>query len=309
MQWCSVMVDAHDDATITFLGAAETVTGSRYLVDAAGARVLVECGLFQGWKKLRLRNWAPLPVEPSSIDAVVLTHAHIDHSGYLPRLCKTGFAGPVYCTRGTADLLRVLLPDCGHLHEEEARHANQRGYSRHTPALPLYTREDAERSLAQLVVLRYRQEFTVAPGVSARFTRAGHIIGSACLRLQVGTTGIAFTGDVGRPQDPIMRAADPLDPADVLVTESTYGDRRHPEESVQDVVEKIVNQTAARGGVIVVPAFAVGRAQHLLHVLTELADARRIPDLSIHLDSPMAIDATGLFFVISPAGVAGANVA
>ncbi len=272
------------------------MTGSRYLIDTSAARVLVECGLFQGWKKLRLRNWAPLPFEPSSLDAVVLTHAHIDHSGYLPRLCAMGFAGPVYCTPGTADLLRILLPDCGHLQEEEARHANLRGYSRHRPALPLYTRDDAERSLAQLVTRPYGEEFAIARGVAGRFTRAGHIIGSACLHLQAGATAFGFTGDVGRPDDPIMRAADPLPPADVLVTESTYGDRRHPAESVEDAVEVVINRTAEKGGVIVVPAFAVGRAQHLLHVLTELAHARRIPDLPIFLDSPLAIDATHLFF-------------
>lgn len=283
-------------AAIHFLGAAETVTGSRYLVDTGAARVLVECGLFQGWKKLRLRNWAPLPFAPSSIDAVVLTHAHIDHSGYLPRLCKLGFAGPVYCTRGTADLLRILLPDCGHLQEEEARHANLRGYSKHTPALPLYTREDAERALARLVAIPYREEFPVATDVSGRFTRAGHIIGSACLHLQAGATGIAFTGDVGRPEDPIMRPPDPLGPADLLVTESTYGDRRHPPESPADAVALVVNQTVENGGAVIVPAFAVGRAQHLLHILTQLAHQRRIPDLPIFLDSPMAIDATGLFF-------------
>ncbi|HEU5060692.1 MAG TPA: MBL fold metallo-hydrolase [Kofleriaceae bacterium] len=281
---------------IRFLGAAETVTGSRYLVEAGGARVLVECGLFQGWKKLRLRNWAPLPVEPSSLDAVVLTHAHIDHSGYLPRLCTLGFAGPVYCTQGTADLLRILLPDCGHLQEEEARHANLRGYSKHSPALPLYTREDAERSLDRLVAVPYREEFAVAAGVAGRFTRAGHIIGSACLHLQAGATGIAFTGDVGRPEDPIMRPPDPLPRADVLVTESTYGDRRHPPGSAEDAVAQVIERTVEKRGALIVPAFAVGRAQHLLHVVTELAHQRRIPDLPIFLDSPMAIDATGLFF-------------
>jgi metallo-beta-lactamase family protein len=281
---------------LTFVGAAETVTGSRYLLETAGSRVLVECGLFQGWKKLRLKNWAPLPFEPSSLDAVMLTHAHIDHSGYLPRLCKMGFAGPVYCTRGTADLLRILLPDCGHLQEEEARHANQRGYSRHSPALPLYTREDAERCLEQLVAVPYDRQSEVASGVSALFTRAGHIIGSACLHLDVGATRIGFTGDVGRPHDPIMKPAAPLPPADVLVTESTYGDRRHPAESVHAVLETIVNETVASGGALIVPAFAVGRAQHLLHVVTELVHERRIPELPIFLDSPMAIDATGLFF-------------
>lgn len=292
-----VMPSPHDGTpTITFLGAAETVTGSRYLVDTGGARVLVDCGLFQGWKKLRERNWAPLAFDPAAIDAVVLTHAHIDHSGYLPRLCRSGFTGPVYCTRGTLDLLRILLPDCGHLQEEEARHANQRGYSKHRPALPLYTRADAEECLRQVVAGPCGEELAVASGVSAQFSRAGHIIGAATVRLRASDTTIAFTGDVGRPHDPIMRPPAPLLPADFVVTESTYGDRRHPAESVHDVVEKAVNETVGRGGALVVPAFAVGRAQHLLHILTELAHAGRIPDLPLYLDSPMAIDATGLFF-------------
>lgn len=283
-------------ASITFLGAAETVTGSRYLIETGAARVMVECGLFQGWKKLRERNWASLPFDPSTLDAVVLTHAHIDHSGFLPRLCQSGFSGPVYCTRGTADLLGILLPDSGHLQEEEARHANQRGYSKHKPALPLYTRADAEQCLERLVPVPYGDVFPVAAGIAGRFTRAGHIIGSACLDLRVGATRVAFTGDVGRPDDPIMKPADPLGAADVLVTESTYGDRRHPAGSVNAVVEKTVNETVAKGGAVIVPAFAVGRAQHLLHLLTELVHEKRIPPLPIFLDSPMAIDATGLFF-------------
>ena len=280
---------------LRFLGAAETVTGSRYLVETGEARVLVDCGLFQGWKKLRERNWAPLPLSPSSLDAVVLTHAHIDHSGYLPRLASAGFSGPVHCTRGTRDLLHILLPDAGHLQEEEARHANLRGYSKHRPALPLFTRAQAERCLEQLVPAPYGERFEVAPGVSARFTRAGHIVGAACLELRAGEVTIAFTGDVGRPGDPIMKPPDPLGPADYLVTESTYGDRRHPAEVVNGVVERVVNQTAERKGVLLVPAFAVGRAQHLLHILSQLRRDRRIPDLPVFLDSPMAIDATGLF--------------
>ena len=282
-------------ATITFLGAAETVTGSRYLVEAGGARVLVDCGLFQGWKKLRERNWAVLPFSASSLDAVVLTHAHIDHTGYLPKLCQLGFAGTAHCTAGTRDLLQILLPDSGHLQEEEARHANQWGYARHRPALPLYTGEDAVRSLRQLAPHPYGEEFPVAPGISARFTRAGHIVGSACLALRAGNTTITFTGDVGRPVDPIMKPADPLGPTDYLVTESTYGDRRHPPEAVHDVLERIVKDAVAKDGVILVPAFAVGRAQHLLHIIAELKGARRIPDLPVFLDSPMAIEATRIF--------------
>ena len=279
---------------MSFLGATDTVTGSRYLVEA-GARVLVDCGLLQGPKKLRERNWRRPPFDPSSLDAVVLTHAHIDHSGYLPRLCKDGFRGPIWCTDGTRDLLRILLPDSGHLQEEEARHANKYGYARHHPALPLYTREDAERCLEQLRSVAYHDMFEPAHGVTASFTRAGHIIGSGCLALQAGGLRVTFSGDVGRPMDPVMRPPEPLTPTDYLVVESTYGDRRHPPEDAGAALASIVTETAARGGTLVVPAFAVGRAQHLLHLLAGLRATKRIPDLPIFLDSPMAIDATGLF--------------
>ena len=281
--------------TIQFLGAAETVTGSRYLVEFEGTRVLVDCGLFQGYKKLRERNWTGLPFKASSLDAVVLTHAHIDHTGYLPKLCKTGFSGKVYCTAGTRDLLQILLPDSGYLQEEDARRANKYGYTRHRPAQPLYTKDDAERCLKQLAPKPYYDPFEPAPGVSARFTRAGHIVGSGCLALTLGDTTITFTGDVGRPVDPIMKPADPLGPTDFLACESTYGDRRHAAEQVHDVLERIVRETAEKGGAIIVPAFAVGRAQHLMHVVAELKAAGRIPDLPVFLDSPMAISATGIF--------------
>jgi metallo-beta-lactamase family protein len=280
---------------LSFLGAAETVTGSRTLVTTDGARVLVDCGLFQGLKRLRQRNWEQPPFAPNAIDAVVLTHAHIDHSGYLPRLCKLGFTGPVYCTPGTKDLLGILLPDAGHLQEEEARHANRGGYSKHAPALPLYTRAEAEECLDQLVAVRFGERFEPVAGLAARFGRAGHIIGAAWLALEVDGTRVAFSGDVGRPADPIMRAPEPLPPTDVLVVESTYGDRRHPDEDSTAAVARIVDETVGRGGVLVVPAFAVGRAQHLLHVLAGLRAARRIPDVPVYLDSPMAIGATDVF--------------
>jgi metallo-beta-lactamase family protein len=281
--------------SITFFGAADTVTGSRYLVEFDGTRVLVDCGLFQGLKKLRERNWAGLPFEASSVAAVLLTHAHIDHTGYLPKLCMAGFSGPAYCTPGTRDLLQILLPDSGFLQEEEARYANLRGYAKHHPALPLYTREDAERSLETLTARSYYERFQVAPGISARFSRAGHILGSACLELQLGETTLTFTGDVGRPGDPIMKPADPLGRADFLVCESTYGDRRHPSEDITSALAGIVNDTAKNAGVVLVPAFAVGRAQHLLYLLAQLKQARQIPDLPVFLDSPMAINATELF--------------
>lgn len=283
------------NASIQFLGAAETVTGSRYLVEAQGARVLVDCGLFQGWKRLRERNWAGLPFDARSLDAVILTHAHIDHTGYLPRLALLGFRGPAYCSKGTADLLHILLPDAGYLQEEEARFANKRGYSKHRPAKPLYTREDAEACLDLLTRKPFYERFEVKPGVTGRFTRAGHIVGSACLELDLGDRTLAFTGDAGRPADPIMKPPDRLPKCDALITESTYGDRRHAEAAVDRAFEQIVNATADRGGVVLVPSFAVGRAQHLLHLVATLKSERRIPDIPVFLDSPMAINATDIF--------------
>ena len=280
---------------IRFLGAADTVTGSRYLVETEGARLLVDCGLFQGYKKLRERNWADPPFDPKSLDAVLLTHAHIDHSGYLPRLRKLGFRGPVYCTGGTRDLLRILLPDSGHLQEEDAKRANRYGYTRHRPAEPLYTEADAERCLRQLEPRGFGEGFEPVGGVSATFSRAGHIIGSACLALRLGATTVTFSGDVGRPSDLLMRPPDPIPATDYLIVESTYGDRRHPTDDVAEALARVVNETAARGGVVLVPSFAVGRAQHLLLLLSRLRAEHRIPELPIFLDSPMSIDATEIF--------------
>lgn len=280
---------------IRFLGAADTVTGSRYLLETDSTRLLVDCGLFQGYKKLRERNWADPPFDPASLDAVLLTHAHIDHSGYLPRLCKLGFKGPVHCTGGTRDLLEILLPDSGHLQEEDARRANVRGYTRHHPAEPLYTEADARRCLRQLTARPFDESFEPVGGVSATFTRAGHIIGSACLALRLHGTTITFSGDVGRPNDPLMKPPSTLAATDYLVIESTYGDRRHPAGDVDAMVARVVNETAEKGGVILVPSFAVGRAQHLLYLLSRLRAEHRIPTLPIHLDSPMSIDATEIF--------------
>ena len=281
--------------TISFLGAAETVTGSRYLVESDRSRVLVDCGLFQGYKKLRQRNWAPPGFTPASVDAVVLTHAHLDHSGYLPCLLKAGFAGPIYCTPGTRDLLGILLPDAGHLQEEEAKFAARAGFSKHSTPLPLFTREEAQRCLDLVQVVPYDEELKVTSEVSCRFSRAGHIVGSASVRLQLPGATLGFSGDVGRLHDPIMRPPAPLLDCDYLVIESTYGDRRHPSESALAELASIVKKTVARGGSVVVPAFAVGRAQHLLHLLSCLLRGAWIPRVPIYLDSPMAIDATGIF--------------
>jgi metallo-beta-lactamase family protein len=281
--------------SLSFLGAAQTVTGSKYLLQTSDRQLLVDAGLFQGIKTLRQRNWSDAGIAAQALDAVVLTHAHIDHSGYLPRLVKAGFKGRAYCTEGTADLLKILLPDAGYLQEEEARHANQHGYASHHPALPLYTREDAERCLAQLEPVDYRTSFSPASGVAASFSRAGHILGSACLSLTVEGTRITFSGDVGRPNDPIMRPPDPPPSCDYLVVESTYGDRRHADEGVIVRLAEIASSTINKGGTLVIPAFAVGRAQHLLHLFAELRERHAIPDVPIYLDSPMAIDATEIF--------------
>lgn len=281
--------------TLGFFGAAGTVTGSRYLLEHGRERVLIDCGLFQGYKKLRERNWREPGFEPAALSSIVLTHAHLDHSGYLPRLCQMGFRGPVYCTPGTRDLLQILLPDSGFLQEEETRNAIRFGYSHHANPEPLYTRQQAERCLEQLCTVPFDRTFAIANGVQAKFTRAGHIVGSACLALNIDGTRLTFSGDVGRPADPIMKSPEPLAEMDYLVLESTYGDRRHPQENPSELIASIVNRAAEQGGVVVIPAFAVGRAQHLLHILDVLKRAHRIPNLPVFLDSPMAIDATETF--------------
>ncbi len=280
---------------LTFWGAAETVTGSRFLMENKNKKVLFDCGLFQGVKKLRLRNRAPFPVDPKSIDAVVLTHAHLDHSGYIPALCKNGFKGRIYCTHGTLDLCRILLPDSGHLQEEEAERANRHGYTKHKPALPLYTEEDAYQSLEYFTPVEYHTEFQPVEGIKVKFSNAGHILGSSCVHVNDGNNNIVFSGDVGRPDDPIMRPPEALKEVDYLIVESTYGDRLHKAVEPKEELEKIINQTFKKGGVVLIPTFAVGRAQSLLHILTELIHEKKIPKVPVYLDSPMAIDATDIF--------------
>lgn len=281
---------------LTFLGGAGTVTGSKYLLERDGRRLLVDCGLFQGYKSLRLRNWSPQVPDPASLSAVLLTHAHIDHSGYLPLLVRNGFRGPIYCTAATMDLCTILLPDSAHLQEQDADYANRRGFSKHKPALPLYTQEDAGRALEYLRPVAFDQAVSLPCGASARFVRAGHILGAASLLVDWAGTTIAFSGDVGRYDDPLM--PDPITPerADYLLMESTYGDRSHGPENPQDRLADIVNKTIARGGTVIVPAFAVGRAQLLLHHFAKLKADKRLPKaLPVYLDSPMAIDATDIF--------------
>ena len=281
-------------ARLTFLGGAGTVTGSKFLVEIAGRRLLVDCGLFQGFKPLRLRNWAPFPVDPAGIDAVILTHAHLDHTGYLPLLARNGFRGPVWCTAPTADLCGLILPDSGHLQEKDAEFANRHGFSKHHPALPLYTQDDAERVLAQLRPLEAGRPHPIAPGLTLHLRLAGHILGAASVELEHQGHRLVVSGDLGRYNSPTMPDPEPVPLADHLLLEGTYGNRRHDQASPEDALAEIITRTAARGGSVLVPAFAVGRAQALLHHLARLKEAGRIPDLPVFLDSPMAQDATDI---------------
>ncbi|VEG90076.1 MBL fold metallo-hydrolase RNA specificity domain-containing protein [Legionella spiritensis] len=277
---------------LSFLGATETVTGSKYLVECGNRKILIDCGLFQGLKDLRLRNWHPLPVEPSSIDAVLLTHAHIDHSGYLPLLVKNGFQGSIYATRATTELCNILLPDSGHLHEEDANRANKYGYSKHHPALPLYTESDALIALKQFVPVNYNQAYSFFESLQCRWYRAGHILGSSFIEIKHNSTKLLFSGDIGRHHDPVMKPWQQIDQTDYLVLESTYGNRLHEKSDPMTVLAAVINATAKRGGTLLIPAFAVGRAQTMLYYLYHLKQSGLIPDLPIFLDSPMAIDAT-----------------
>ena len=281
---------------ISFLGATNTVTGSKYLVSSGSTRILVDCGLFQGLKQLRLRNWDRLPVDLHTLSAVILTHAHIDHSGYLPLLIKQGYKGRVYCSSATRELCAILLPDSGRLQEEQAEYANRHEFSKHKPALPLYTQEDAEQSLQHLLAVDFKQEILIGGNVTLRLFPSGHIPGAACVELRNSHTRLVFSGDLGRPDDPIMNPPTPLEGADYLVLESTYGNRRHAAQDAQQLLGEIINRTAQRGGVLVIPAFAVGRTQMLLHYIRQLKDAGTIPDLPIYLNSPMAVDATEIFY-------------
>jgi metallo-beta-lactamase family protein len=280
---------------LTFLGATNTVTGSKYLVRSEGRTVLVDCGLFQGFKRLRLRNWEPLPVDPRAIDAVVLTHAHIDHSGYLPLLVRNGFAGPVFATSGTRDLCEILLPDAGHLQEEDAKFAARAGYSKHRPPKPLYTEADAAAVLPRLRSVAFGERVDLGGGLGATLRPAGHIIGASTVVLDDGRTSVLFSGDLGRAADPVMPPPSRVRTADYLVVESTYGDRRHPDTDPQAQLAEVVVRTASRGGVVLIPAFAVGRAQTILYLIRRLKVAGAIPDVPVFLDSPMAARATEVF--------------
>jgi metallo-beta-lactamase family protein len=285
--------------SLSFHGAAGSVTGSRFLLETEGRRLLVDCGMFQGLKELRARNWDPPPFDPARVEAVVLTHAHIDHCGWLPRLHKLGFRGPIWCTPATAELADLLLRDSAHIQEEDAEYANRKGYSRHRPALPLYTVADAERAIALLRVVDYRQPFDPLPRVRARFQPAGHLIGSAYAELQVADRDpplrLLFSGDVGRYDAPLVPDPTPPTPCDVLVLESTYGDRNHPVVPPAAALAEILRRTIARHGTVLIPAFAVGRAQQMIFLVQGLMDRGEVPRVPIHLDSPMAVDATQIY--------------
>ena len=282
--------------TITFLGGADTVTGSKYLVRHGDASLLVDCGLFQGYKLLRLRNWTPLPIAPDQVDAVLLTHAHLDHSGYLPLLVKEGFTGKVFATHGTQDLCKILLPDSGHIQEEDAAFANRHGFSKHAPALPLYTRQDALDCLPKIKAVAWGTTFQPIPGWRATFSAAGHILGASSILLEVAGRRILFSGDLGRPDDSIMNPPNPAPAADTVLIESTYGNRTHPPENVFAELAPALQRLAKRGGVAVVPVFAVGRAQALLHAIAQLKARGEVPhSLPVFLDSPMAVHTTHLF--------------
>ena len=282
-------------ATLTFLGAAGTVTGSRHVLESGQTRLLLDCGLFQGLKELRLRNWAPSPVPATSIAGVLLSHAHIDHSGALPRLGREGFRGPIYCTGATAELLGIMLPDAAHLQEEEAEFANRHGTSKHAPALPLFTTADADRVLTQVRPVGFNESFSPAAGVSARFINSGHILGAAFIEVSIDGRTLVFTGDIGRYGVPIMRDPDPVAAADVLLLESTYGNRLHPPDDHHDMLAAAVERAVAQKAWLLIPAFAIGRTQEILYDLRGLEDVARIPSLPVYLDSPMGDKATVIY--------------
>ena len=290
-------------ATLSFWGGVGTVTGSKYLIETEGARVLVDCGLFQGLKELRERNWQDPPFDPKSIDAVLITHAHIDHTGYLPRLVALGFSNPVYCSRGTADLVKILLPDAARLQEEEADYRNRHNLTKHKPALPLYTETDA-RAAIQLIhsVPNTGEPVEVAAGVRASFRIAGHILGSSLVLVELDGAGrdhtgrsVLFSGDLGHYDQPIIRDPVPPPACDYLLVESTYGDRLHDAEKPEDALARIINDAVARDAAVLIPAFAIGRTQEIVYLIRELEDEKRIPILPVRVDSPMAAAATQVY--------------
>ncbi len=283
------------DLTLRSLGAANTVTGSKHLLEAGGKRILLDCGLFQGVKNLRELNWTRLPVDAATIDAVIVSHAHLDHTGYLPRLVRDGFRGPIVSTAASASVAEIILRDSAYLQERDAAFLNKRKATKHSPALPLYDSEDAERTLELFTTRPFGTEFTLPGGGPAvTFRRAGHILGAATVDLVWHGRRIVFSGDLGRYDDPLMLDPEPVPAADYLLMESTYGDRLHERTDPADALAEVIDATVARGGTVVIPAFAVGRAQMLLYYLWRLRTAGRLPDIPVYLDSPMAINASNL---------------
>ena len=282
------------NATLTFLGAAGTVTGSKFLVEADGHRVLVDAGLFQGLRKLRRRNWEPFPVKPSEIDGAVLTHAHLDHCGYLPALVRQGFAGPVVCTEGTSELAAIVLRDSAHLQEEDARYAAQKGFSKHAQPRALYDSEDVARALPMLQPIDFGRTVEVCPGVEVTLQTAGHILGSASALLNVNGHRVTFSGDLGRPNHPLLRPPPPPPVSETIVVESTYGNRDHMADEIEQLAD-VVTRTIKRGGTVLIPAFAVDRTEIVLIALDRLMDAGRIPRVPVHVDSPMALAALAVY--------------
>lgn len=284
--------------SLTFLGAAQTVTGSKHLLEVDGRRMLVDAGLFQGLKELRERNWQPLPVPASTIDAVVLTHAHLDHCGFLPRLVAEGFAGRVFCTSGTAALAKLVMVDAGKLQEEDAERANRRHYSKHEPALPLFTVEDAWKAVDRLQPVGYGYDFEPIPGVTVRFINAGHLLGSGYARAtirQLDNRVVLFGGDLGRYGRPVLPDPEAVEQADWLLVESTYGNRIHEKDDNGDRLAAILKETIDRGGKVIIPAFAIGRVEEVLYWIRELEEAKRIPRVPVFVDSPMAVEALKMY--------------
>ncbi len=284
-----------DQPSLTFLGATGTVTGSRYLVEQGRRRILIDCGLFQGFKQLRLRNWNPFPVPPESISDVLLTHAHLDHSGYLPALVRNGFRGKIHATPSTTELCGLLLPDSGHLQEEEARYARRKAFSKHRDPQPLYTLDDAKAALGHFDPVSFDTALDMGDGISARFIPAGHLLGAASIRLTIDGRVLHFSGDVGRPTDPMMRSPDRFSGADILVTESTYGNRTHPSVDAEAELAEVINKVVGRGGTILVPAFAVGRVQGVMLQIARLRERGEIPDIPVYLNTPMGANATDIY--------------
>lgn len=288
------------DVRVKFLGATGTVTGSRYLLDFDGFRVLFDCGLFQGLKELRLRNWEEFPVNPGSIDAVVISHAHIDHTGYLPKLVKEGFKGHIYCTNPTADLMEIMLLDSAKLQEEEAAYAFAKGYSKHANPQPLYTTSDAQQIFSHIKRYDFQEKIRIHERIEIVFSTAGHLLGAAITEILVKgdhlQKKIVFSGDLGRYQDAMLHSPAPVDEADILFIESTYGDKDNPPGDPLAELGQVANETFEQGGVLLIPAFAVGRTQLLLYYFHQLMEADRIPDVPVYIDSPMATSATYLYY-------------